>query len=160
MAEMRITVQRAITEGFSFAYEIGEGTDIGEAGLNQALDLVTKATTRQKAIFDLPLQEQQLFQCREALPILRKKRAEAVAMLEAHVTRMSANRRGETPPPQSDVNAVAAWDKEIIKVEDAIRGNELLIPHLKAIIAGETPPSLLTEAEPEEFAVPVPMAAE
>ncbi len=160
MAMMQITYQITIGEGRTLAFEIGEDTDIGSEKLNQTLDLVSQATARQKAEYDLPFQEQQLIQCRETLVATRKKRAQAAATLEAHVTQMSLKRSSNVQPLQSDVNAVAEFDKTITNLEAAIKANELLIPRLKAIIAGETPPSLLTEAEPEEFVVPVPMAAE
>jgi Zn finger protein HypA/HybF involved in hydrogenase expression len=160
MAMMQITYQITIGEGRTLAFEIGEDTDIGPEALNKTLDLVAQATARQKAEYDLPFQEQQLIQCRETLEATRKRRAQAAATLDAHVAQLSATRRSNVQPLQSDVNAVAEFDKTITNLEAAIKANELLIPRLKAIIAGQPLPSLLDEAAPEEFAVPVPMAAD
>jgi Zn finger protein HypA/HybF involved in hydrogenase expression len=160
MAMMQITYQITIGEGQTIAFEIGEDTEVGTDGLNKTLDLVAQATARQKAKHDLPFQEKQLIQCRESLVATRKKRAQAAATLDAHVAQLSSTRRNNVQPLQSDVNAVSEFDKTITNLEAAIKANELLIPYLKAIIAGETPPSLFPENEPEEFVVPVPMAAE
>jgi|SRR6185436_1526707 len=160
MAMMQITYQITIGEGRTLAFEIGEDTEIGRDGLDATLDLVAKAVDRQKAVYDLPFQEKQLQQCREALIVARRRRADADAALNAHVTQLSATRRNNVQPLQSDVNAVAEFDKTILNLEAAIKANELLIPHLRAVIAGEDPPSLTPEVAEEEFRVPVPMAAE
>lgn len=145
MSEMRVTYQIQIAEGQTLAYEIGADTNDGPEELRKVLDLVGDAAERRKAMHDLPFHKARLLSNRERIGNLRKDRAKAEANLNAHVSQISAGRRKEAVPLQTDVNAVAQWDKQIADAEALIKADELRIPYMEAIIAGREPPELFPE---------------
>lgn len=146
MSAVQITYQIQLAEGQTIAFEIGADTEDGAEKLRDTLDLVGKAAERRKAIHDLPFHQARLMTNRERITNLRRDRARADSNLNAHVVQLSKNRNKTVPPLQTDVNAVAQWDKQIADTEAAIKGDEIRIPYLQAIIDGREPPDLFPEA--------------
>lgn len=157
MSEMRITYQIALGEGETIAYEVGEDTGIDRAGLDQVLDLIGGAAARRKAMFELPFHEARLFKNRQLLVSQRHERAKADAQADARVALRSQGRRSQVERMPQDINTVAQFDGRILEIEKTIKSDEMRIPYLKAIIAGETPPPLFPELEDE---IVMSMAAE
>ena len=145
MSEMRVTYQIQIAEGQTLAYEIGANTDDGPEELRKVLDLVGDAAERRKAMHDLPFHKARLLSNRERIGNLRKSRAQAESDANAHIAVLGQNRHKKVPMPQTDVNAIAQWDKQIADAEALIKADELRIPYMEAIIAGREPPELFPE---------------
>lgn len=153
---MRITYQIQIGEGQTVAFEIGEDTEVGLDGLKRVLALASDATAVERAKFELPFHKARLFANRELLKSQLRERAKADAQMQARVVQMTGTRRNQVPPAQQDVNTVAQFDNRILELQKTIRSDELRIPYLEAVIAGEKPPELFPEIEDE----PQAMAAE
>jgi hypothetical protein len=139
---MKVTYQVALGDGQAIAYEAGVDMTIHRKDLDELLDRIGGAAARRKAIFDLPLTQLSLNGARQMLAQQRKERAKAVATQEAHIQRMSANRRNPAQATQVDVMAVAQFDQRIMQLERQIVQDERMVEYLQAIIAGEDPPEL------------------
>jgi hypothetical protein len=143
---MRVTYQVQIGDGQTIAYEVGVDATIAREDLDELFDRVGGAAARRKAVFDLPLTELSLAGAKAMLVQQRKAHAAAVATQEAHIQRMSENRRNQAQATQVDVMAVAQFDQRIMQLERQIVQDTRMVEYLKAIIAGETPPELFPAA--------------
>ncbi len=145
MSELRITYQIQLMEGQTIAFEIGEDTDIGPAGLKDILALVSGAAAVERAKVDLPMHKARLFSNREQLHRERRRLADAEARMQANVVTMSRGRNNPVSATPQDVNTVAQFNQAITNLEATIRNDELRIPYLEAIIDGRDPPELFPE---------------
>jgi hypothetical protein len=166
MSELRITYQIQLGEGQAIAYEIGEDASIPRKDLDELLDRIGSAADRRKAVFDLPFHQARLMSNLELLEKLRreldndnKRLSNAEIQKQANVVIGSRNRNREVPASPADVNAVAQYaqavtnrENEILQVENTIKSDEIRIPYLQAIIAGDPPPDLFPEIKPHLMA--------
>jgi len=152
MSELRITYQIQLGEGQAIAYEIGENTSIPRKDLDELLDRIGSAAERRKAVFDLPFHQARLLSNLELLE--KQKRALALAEIQkqANIVTMSRNRNKEAPAAPADINAVMQHQNSVMQTEATIRSDEIRIPYLQALIAGEPPPDLFPEIRPHLMA--------
>ena len=147
MSELRITYQIQLGEGQAIAYEIGEDSAIARSDLDELLDRIGSAAERRKAVFDLPFHQARLMSNLELLEKQKRALAEAEARQQANVVVMSRNRNREAAPAPGDVNAVLQHQNAVMQTENTIRSDEIRIPYLQAVIAGEPPPDLFPEVK-------------
>lgn len=143
---MKITYQAQAGDGRMIAYEIAEDRTIDKRDLDDLFDRIGGAVERQQAKFELPLVEANLFANRELLRSQRRERANAEARAEAKIAHLNVARRKPVEIAQQDANSLSQFDQRIVDLERQIKNAERRIPYLKALIAGETPPSLFPEA--------------
>jgi hypothetical protein len=112
---MKIAYHFQIAEGQMIAYEVAEDRTASLEDLNELLDRMGDAASRQKAKHDLPFARLRLKQNRR-------------------------NQNGAQPLP-TDINAVTQAQTTLQGIVDTIRFDELEIPRLEAIIAGRPLPA-------------------
>lgn len=157
---LKIAYQMQVAEGRMIAYEAAVDSTTGKDDLNELLDRIGDAAERQKAKHDLPFHQARLAQNKEALPKLRKERAEAFALAAAEQQRRQGNRSKIVEIGPNHQQTLKQYDDRIIETEKTIRNDELRIPYLRAIIAGEELPDLFPELDrPRDEPEPMPLAA-
>jgi hypothetical protein len=150
---MKIAYHFQIAEGQMIAYEVAEDRTASLQDLNELLDRMGDAASRQKAKHDLPFARLRLKQNREKLAKAERALHEAVAKQEAHIQQLAQSRRNQNgaQPLPTDINAVTQAQTTLQGIVDTIRFDELEIPRLEAIIAGRPPPKESTESGPTVF---------
>jgi hypothetical protein len=140
---MQIEFQGPIgPDGLGVGFRIAVDATIGLEDLNIQLDIVAKATRRQRAMEQLPLEKQRLSANLKLLKTAEIDRARHKAQMSGRVIQ----RRGGSVEMPQDVNALAQFDQRIMEINGQIEGARAAIPYLEAVIAGEEPPELYPDA--------------
>jgi hypothetical protein len=140
---MQIEFQGPIgPDGLGVGFRIAVDATISLEDLNIQLDIVAKATRRQRAMEQLPLEKQRLSANLKLLKTAEIDRARHKAQMSGRVIQ----RRGGSVEMPQDVNALAQFDQRIMEINGQIEGARAAIPYLEAVIAGEEPPELYPDA--------------
>ena len=149
--QMKITYQTPLGgDGKGISFELAVDAKIDKGALDILLDIPIEAARRQWAIEQLPNVKADLFVNKKLLADQRKGRAAALARQQENVLRFNVNRRREGQPLPADEAAVAQFDARIMDIQGHIEAAYKRIPHLEAIIRGETPPELFDEDDDAE----------
>jgi hypothetical protein len=139
---MQIEFQGPIgPDGLGVGFRIAVDATISLEDLNIQLDIVAKATRRQRAMEQLPLEKQRLSANLKLLKTAEQDRARHKAQMSGRVIQ----RRGGAVEMPQDVNALAQFDQRVMEINGQIEGARAAIPYLAAVIAGEEPPELYPE---------------
>jgi hypothetical protein len=140
---MQIEFQGPIgPDGLGVGFRIAVDATISLEDLNIQLDIVAKATRRQRAMEQLPLEKQRLSANLKLLKTAEIDRARHKAQMSGRVIQ----RRGGSVEMPQDVNALAQFDQRIMEINGQIEGARAAIPYLESVIAGEEPPELYPDA--------------
>jgi hypothetical protein len=144
---MQIEFQGPIgPDGLGVGFRIAVDATIGLEDLNIQLDIVAKATRRQRAMEQLPLEKQRLSANLNLLKTTERERARHLAGMTARTQKLQANRRNPVEPMAQDTQGLIGHDNEIRRINGHIEGARAAIPYLEAVIAGEEPPELYPDA--------------
>jgi len=140
---MQIEFQGPIgPDGLGVGFRIAADATISLEDLNIQLDVVAKATRRQRAMEQLPLEKQRLSANLKLLKTAEIDRARHKAQMSGRVIQ----RRGGAVEMPQDVNALAQFDQRVMEINGQIEGARAAIPYLEAVIAGKEPPELYPDA--------------
>lgn len=139
---MQIEFQGPIgPDGLGVGFRIAVDATISLEDLNIQLDIVAKATRRQRAMEQLPLEKQRLSANLKLLKTAEIDRARHKAQMQVR-----KERRGKEIEMPQEINSLEQFDRRVMEINGQIEGARAAIPYLEAVIAGEEPPELYPDA--------------